>query len=149
MIDEARRQLKVDITGIEDKGNKTIEIDKNAHVLLLGKIVLIREGDKVFPSLICPESFLERFPAIRVDKGAVPYLCKGAKVMRPGIVSFEKDFSVDDIVCIKEALHNKFIAVGRALIEKDEAEKTSKGVVLDNLHHVGDRYWNILKNVRI
>ncbi|MGQ9782095.1 MAG: PUA domain-containing protein [Nitrososphaeria archaeon] len=148
IVNEARRQLKVEITGIDEKGNKYIEIDKDASILLLGRIVLIKEEDKVFPSLVCPEYFLEKFPIIKVDKGAIPFICKGANVMRPGIVSFERNFSVDDVVCVREELYNKFIAVGRALIEKDKAEKSSKGAVLNNLHYVGDKYWDFLRNVR-
>ena len=148
MLEEVRRQLKIDVSRINDRGNKIIEIDKNANIILFGRIVLIKEEERIFPSLLCEETFLDQFPTIKVDKGAIPFICKGAKIMRPGIVAFDREFLLDDIVCVKEALYNKFIAIGKALMGKDDAEKGSKGVVLDNLHYVGDKYWDALKNIR-
>jgi PUA domain protein len=149
VLDGIKKQLKVDLPDVKEKGNRVIEVEKDVRVLLLDKIVLIKEKEEIFPSLLCDEVFLEKFPYIKVDKGAIPYICKGAKIMRPGIVSFEGEFYEGDVVCVKDAIHGKYIAIARALMEKSKAEKTEKGVMLDNLHYVGDKYWDTMKNIKL
>ena len=149
ILEEVKKQLKINFIDVNEKGNKVIEIEKDVQILLLDKIVLVREKGVIFPSLLCEEDFLAKLPSIKVDKGAIPYICKGAKIMRPGIVAFEGEFFQGDVVCVKDEIYGKYIAVARALMEKDEAKKTIKGVVLDNLHYVGDKYWNILKNIKL
>jgi PUA domain protein len=149
VLEDVKKQLKADIPDVNEKGNRIVEVEKDVQVLLFDKVVLIKEKDKIFPSLFCAELFLEKFPSVKVDKGAIPYICKGAKVMRPGIVAFEKEFYEGDVVCVKDEAHSKYIAIGRALLEKGEAEKTAKGAVLDNLHYVGDKYWDTMKNMKL
>ncbi len=147
--EEIKNIFRVEVEGIEYVGNRVIELDKDTKIFVLGKIILIREKEKLFPSLACGENFLSKFPSIKVDVGAIPHICRGAKIMRPGIVTFEKNFNLNDIVCIKENTYNKFIAIGEALMNKEDAEKREKGPVLDNLHYIGDKYWILLKNARI
>lgn len=147
--EEIKNRFRVEVEGIEYVGNRVIELDKDTKIFVLGKIILIREKEKLFPSLACEEKFLSKFPSIKVDVGAIPYICRGAKIMRPGIVTFEKNFNLNDIVCIKENNYNKFIAIGEALMNKEDAKKREKGPVLDNLHYIGDKYWIFLKNARI
>ena len=149
VLEEIKKQLKVSLPDVNEKGNRVIEIGKDVQILLLDKIVLIKEKEVIFPSLLCVEDFLGKLPYITVDKGAIPYICKGAKIMRPGIVASEGEFSEGDVVCVKDATHGKYIAIARTLMEKSEAEKTVKGAVLDNLHYVGDKYWNTLKNIKL
>jgi len=149
VLEEIKKQLKVDLPDVKEKGNRVIEIEKDVQVLLFDKIVLIKEKEEIFPSLVCEEGFLGKLPYIKVDKGAIPYICKGAKIMRPGIVAFEREFSEGDVVCVKDATHGKYIAIARALVEKSEAEQTVKGVVLDNLHYVGDKYWDTMKDIKL
>lgn len=147
--EEIKNKFRIEIDEIDYVGNRVIELDKETKIFVLGKIILIREKEKIFPSLACGENFLSRFPSIKVDAGAIPYICRGAKIMRPGIVAFETNFNLNDIVCVKESTYNKFIAVGEALMNKEDAERREKGPVLDNLHYIGDKYWIYLKNARI
>jgi len=149
LVEEIKSKLKADLSEIKDKGNKVIELEKEVRFFVLENLIFIREGENIFPALSCTKDFLERFPSVNVDKGAIPYICNGAKIMRPGIVGFEKDFKIDDIVLVKDSVHNKFIAVGKALIEKSEAEKSEKGATLENLHYIGDKHWKALKDYNL
>lgn len=76
-----------------------------------------------------------------VDSGAVPFLIKGADVMRPGIVSVDPDIEEGDIVIIIENAHGKPLAVGRALVSGNDMMGNS-GKVIKNIHYVGDELWN-------
>jgi len=147
--EEIKKKFGIEIGKLEYIGNRVIELDKDRKIFILGKIILIKEGNELFPSLACEKSFLEKFPLLKIDAGAIPYVCRGAKIMRPGIIAFETNFSVNDIVCVKEGVYNKFIAVGKALMNKDEAERIERGPILDNLHYVGDKYWAFFKEAKI
>jgi PUA domain protein len=149
MLEEVKKQLRINFIDVNEKGNKVIEVEKDVQILLLNKIVLVKEKGVVFPSLLCGEDFLGKFPSIKVDKGSIPYICKGAKIMRPGIVAFEGEFFQGDVVCVKDEIYSKYIAIAKALMEKNEAEKTIKGAVLDNLHYIGDKYWDTLKDIKL
>ncbi len=147
--EEIKNSFGIEIEKIEYVGNRVIEIDKDNKIFILGKIVLIKERNTIFPSLVSNKDFLEKFPSLKVDSGAIPHICRGAKIMRPGIVSFEADFNLNSIVCVKDVMYNKFIAIGKALMNKNDAEKMDKGPILDNLHYIGDKYWTILKNIKL
>lgn len=147
--EEIKNSFGIEIEKIEYVGNRVIEVDKDNKIFILGKIVLIKEGNTIFPSLVSNKDFLEKFPSLKVDSEAIPYICRGAKIMRPGIVSFEADFNLNSIVCVKDAMYNKFIAIGKALMKNNDAEKMDKGPILDNLHYIGDKYWTILKNIKL
>lgn len=147
--EEIKNNFGIEIEKIEYVGNRVIELDKDNKIFILGKIVLIKERNIIFPSLVSDRNFLEKFPYLKVDSGAIPYICRGAKIMRPGIVSFESNFNLDNIVCVKETVYNKFVAIGKALMSKNEAEKMNKGPILDNLHYIGDKYWVLLKNIKL
>jgi len=76
--------------------------------------------------------------------GAIRFVCNGAKIMRPGIVSME-EFNQDDIVVVKDDRHGKYIAVGVALVASKEAQAMSKGHIIDNMHYVSDKFWDVCK----
>lgn len=91
-------------------------------------------------------ALLERFPAVRTDKGAIRFVCNGADVMRPGIVSYD-EFSRGQVVCVAEE-RNKYLAVGTALVDSSEMPSMERGGVVKNLHYISDRYWEAGKAVR-
>ena len=43
---------------------------------------------------------LENFPKVIVDKGAIQFVCKGANIMRPGIVNIPDNFNQNYLVGI-------------------------------------------------
>ncbi len=124
---------------------KTIEINKHQNLFLFPKFNIIKFYDIFLPFLSNTE-ILVRFPSIEVNLGAVPHICKGADVMRPGIVKSEC-FYEGDIVVIQENKHKKFIAVGKALVNESDMKKMNKGVIIKNYHYIGDNFWEIYKQV--
>jgi PUA domain protein len=80
-----------------------------------------------------------------VDKGAIKFMLNGADVMRPGIRKFDDWGPVGRMVVVKEETKGRAIAVGPSTVTSAEAQGMSKGGCIRNLHHVGDRYWNLHK----
>ncbi len=89
---------------------------------------------------------IDKFPSITVDSGSIKFICNGAKILRPGIVKFET-FAKNEIVTVKDERFAKYLSVGLALDDSDVAEKLQKGYVVDNLHFVGDKFWNSYKEI--
>jgi len=125
---------------------KVAEIDGTKRLLIFKSWIAIDLDGKVLPFL-GSQGVLKSFPAIVVDSGAIPHICKGADVMRPGVMAAEGEFEAGDIVCVKEQRYQKYIAVGEALLAKEEAMATSKGPVVKNVHYVGDVFWEAAKSM--
>ena len=84
---------------------------------------------------------------MKVDIGAIKFVCKGANVMRPGITKFS-DFDNGEIVCVIEESQNKFLAVGKAKMSSKEAEDSSNGEVIKNMHYISDDFWETKKEIK-
>ena len=69
--------------------------------------------------------------------------------MRPGIKTISGDFPLNSIVVISEEEHNQNLAVGKSLHSSDELLDLSKGMVVQNLHFVGDNIWNSCKDLNL
>jgi PUA-domain protein len=82
---------------------------------------------------------------ITVDKGAIPFVIKGADIMRPGIVDIEQDINQNDYVLIIDQTHKKPLAIGLSLYDSETLKSQTKGKVIKNLHYVGDEIWNYNK----
>jgi PUA domain protein len=128
------------------KNLKIYELDDNAKIMVGDGITALKVGQTYLPFLTDTKS-LERFPNVTVDMGAVKFMCDGANVMRPGIRSFS-EFENGQLVCIVEESQKKFLAVGRALVSSSELQTMTKGVVIENLHYVSDKYWEIKKSLK-
>jgi malignant T-cell-amplified sequence len=101
----------------------------------------------IFP-LLRDEWLLPSRPIITVDSGAVKFVVGGANIMRPGITKTEGEFGQGEIVLVKEEKFGKGIAVGRSNLSRSLLEEAKKGAVIENLHYVGDKFWEILKEIR-
>jgi PUA-domain protein len=100
-------------------------------------------GGSVFPTL---HGAVDRpFPEkrITVDPGAIPFMAKGADLMRPGIVSASDDIKKGKPVIIAEEKHNKPLAIGIALMDTEEMMAAETGKTAKNVHHVGDEIWSL------
>jgi PUA domain protein len=128
------------------KNLKIYELEDDAAIIIGDGMVALKIGQSYLPFLSDTET-LGRFPSVTVDMGAVKFMCNGANVMRPGIRSFT-EFEKGQIVCIVEESQKKFLAVGRALVSSKEMEALSKGVVVENLHYISDKYWEIKKALK-
>ena len=98
------------------------------------------------PTLLFAE-FTAKAPKIIVDMGAVPYVCKGATVMAPGIVRYEGDFAVGDLVVVADMKFGKTLAIGESLMDSATAKNTKKGPIVKTLHYVGDKIWDYIKTI--
>jgi PUA-domain protein len=146
--EEASGKLKMDLEHLwGTKANvEVVESDVGLIYLVSGKPVLYKTDTEVLPTLLF-EEFTAKAPKIVVDMGAVPYVCKGATVMAPGIVWVEGEFSAGDLVLIADMKHGKALAVGKALMDSATARQTKKGPVVKTLHFVSDKIWDYIKTV--
>ena len=148
IVEEASKKLKLDLEALfGSKANvEVVESDVGEIYLIEGKPVLYKAGDTVLPTLLFAE-FTAKAPKIVVDMGAIPYVCKGATVMAPGIVRIEGEFGKGDLVLVVDMKHGKALALGESLMDADVAKVTKKGPVVKTLHYVSDKIWDYIKTI--
>jgi PUA-domain protein len=143
---EVSKQLGTDVT--QFFGSKTrVEMNETetADVFILdGRPLLARSNEKFFPTLYFEELF-SFLPRIVVDMGAVPYVCKGADVMAPGVSEIKGEFKENDILLVVDERHGKPLAVGAAIFSSEDMKTVNTGKIMKNLHYVGDKLWNTLR----
>lgn len=122
------------------------EFDAGKILLIQGKPLFFQTNNSFNPTLFFRE-FLESLPQVIVDMGAVPYVCKGANIMVPGIVQISREFDEDKLVLIIDEKHAKALALGRSLFASFEIQNKKKGIVIKNLHFVSDKFWNMSKKI--
>ena len=135
---------------IAEGDDPTISIifDENEKIYLGSKKRKDEKGSaQVYFPLIKDEWILLSRPIATVDSGAVKFVVSGANIMRPGITKFEGEFNAGDLIVVKEEKFGKVIAIGVAKGPRAEVEAAKKGVVIENLHYVGDKYWEMLKEI--
>lgn len=123
---------------------ESYEIDAFTVFLFNGNPLFAKSNNNLFFTLIFEEIF-SLFPKVVVDMGAVPYVCKGADVMAPGIREIQGEFSENKLLLIIDERHGKPLAVGLAMFGSEEMKKIKHGKVIETLHYVGDKLWDSLK----
>ena len=148
LLDKASEKLKVNLQQIfKAKVNLELVQTESAQIYLInGKPSLAKAGEEIFPTLVFNE-FLASSPKVVINMGAVPHVCGGANVMAPGIVRFEGEFKEGDFVLVTDEKYGKPIAVGEIAYDRDTAKKVNHGVVVKNVHFVGDKVWNFMKQL--
>ena len=148
IIEDSSKKLKFDLEALYGaKANvEVVESDVGEIYLIEGKPILFKLGDVVLPTLLFSE-FAAKAPKIVVDMGAIPYVCKGATVMAPGIVRVEGKFGKGDLVLIVDMKHGKALALGESLLDAETAKQTKKGPVVKTLHYVSDKIWEYIKTI--
>jgi PUA-domain protein len=148
IVEEASKKLRLDVESLFGaKANvEVVESDVGDIYLIEGKPVLYKVGDEILPTLLFSE-FNSIAPKIVVDMGAIPYVCKGATVMAPGIVRIEGEFNKGDLVLVVDMKHGKALALGESLLDAEIAKQTKKGPVVKTLHYVSDKIWEYTKNL--
>jgi len=144
ILDAISRLWKIEVPRI--KNLKMHILDDGARLITGAGIGMIKTNGEYLP-LLTETATLEMFPWVVVDMGAVRFMCKGANLMRPGIMALS-EFGEGDIVIIKEERYGKYLAVGRAMVSSGEAKSMEKGEVIRNLHYVSDKFWESVKAVR-
>ena len=134
---------KKQINSVLPKGyviDKKDEIIESDSILFKNKEpYLIIKKDKYLPHLKSVEGL--EYKAVYVDRGAIPFVMKGADLMRPGISSLDEGFNEGDVVLIKDEEHKKTIAIGFALFNSEEMNKQEGGKSLKVYHFVSDEYY--------
>jgi PUA domain protein len=148
LLQKASMKLQTDLWSFFKDRLKVevIETESSEIILVNGKPILIETGESVYPTLKF-EEYLRSAPKVIIDMGAVPYICKGANVMAPGVRRIEGTFGRSSIVAIADEKFEKPIALGEALFDSEEARKLKQGSVVKNLFYVGDKTWNLLKEL--
>jgi PUA-domain protein len=148
ILDEASEKLHLNFDDLfGSKANvEIVESDVGEIYIIEGKPILFKVENSLLPTLLFTD-FIAKAPKIVVDMGAVPYVCKGATVMAPGIVRIEGDFEVGDLVVIIDIKHGKALAVGQTLMNSVESRNTKKGPVVKTIHYVSDKTWDYIKNL--
>jgi len=148
LLKKASEKLKVDLEQIfKTKANVELIQTEFAEIYLInGKPLLVKAGENFFPTLVFNE-FLASSPKVFIDMGAVPHVCNGANVMAPGITRFEGQFREGDFVLVADEKHGKPIVVGEIIYDMDAAKKAAHGIVVRNVHFVGDKIWNFIKQL--
>ena len=132
-------------TGI--KNLQTYVIDSNKRLLVGNKIIAVQLAPDLIIPHLAQHELLNHFASVEVDMNAVKFVCNGANIMRPGITDFTT-FKESEIVLVKDQTHKKELAVCISLVNDENARKMEKGVVLNNVHHIGDIYWEMKKTIR-
>jgi PUA domain protein len=128
------------------KNIKVFEIEYDKSIVVIDTVVGVFIKNELILPFLGKTDILKEFPSIKVDSGSIKFICNGAKILRPGIVEFGS-FKKNDIVAVKDERFEKYISVGLALEDSAVAENLQKGYVVDNLHFVGDKFWNAFKEI--
>jgi len=120
ILEQINSQWKIELPN--QKNIKTHEVDEKGVIITGDGITAVKIGDDILPFLD-DIPILEKFPYVTVDLGAIKFVCKCANVMRPGITKFS-DFDVDDLVCVIDESHLKFLAVGKAKMSSEQMKET-------------------------
>jgi PUA-domain protein len=148
LLSQASEKLKADLKrSLDFRVNMELVETDFANILLIdGKPLLVKTEESVFPTLIFNKLFV-LMPKAVVDMGAIPHICNGADVMAPGIVRFEGEFSKGDLILVVDERHGKPIVIGEAVYNMDAADKVTEGVVVKNIHFIGDKIWDFVKKI--
>ena len=130
----------------KEKNFISYELDKGQRIVSTKVFTAVQTDSETIVPFLGTEQILSAFPSVVVDMGAIKFVCNGAKVMRPGIRKFD-NFKKGDYVTVKDEKFSKTLAVGRALEDSETAIQNTKGYVIDNLHYIGDTFWESYKEI--
>ncbi|RLI34431.1 RNA-binding protein [Candidatus Bathyarchaeota archaeon] len=149
IVEKLPEPLKTNIAESMPKKPSVEVVEEASFKLYLveGEPLLVEMNGKFFPYL-SRVKVLKGLPRVVVDRGAVPHVCNGADVMRPGIVRIEGEFEAGSLVVIVDELHGKPLALGLSLHSSREILKAEKGKMVETIHHVGDKIWNLYRNLK-
>ncbi|MBD3187621.1 hypothetical protein GF325_12375 [Candidatus Bathyarchaeota archaeon] len=125
------------------------DLSNDGKVLIIEKQVSFFKPPGKGKQWIPFRDIAERFdiPQIVIDQPAVPYIADGADVMRPGIVEIDERIKEGDLVAIVDEKNRITLAIGKSKFDATAMEAMDKGKVIKNIHHAGDRYWNLRSQV--
>ena len=122
------------------------EPGEGAVFVALDGFEFVQTGEVFFPYL-GSQATLALFPQAFVDEGAIKFLLNGADVMRPGMRKFDDWGPAGRMVVVREEKKGRAIAVGPSAVASEEARGMTKGGCIRNVHHLGDKYWNLHRSL--
>ncbi len=124
--------------------------EDDLRIYKVGDLIVVRLGDALFPALLeeYNSEALALLPSLIVDMGAVPYISRGADVMRPGVRDVEGELRRDEILVVRDERHRKALAIARSLVDRQTFNSMERGKVAANLHHIGDKVWKLIEKGR-
>ena len=114
------------------------------HVVFVnGKILAFSIGGVPFLTVrgLLAYGATKRF--VTVDMGAVKFVYNGADVMGPGVVACDTSIAEGDLVWIRDVKNLRPLAIGKAVVSGEVMSRKEKGKVVESVHHVGDKLWEI------
>jgi PUA domain protein len=144
MISEIQSSLSLSLELPKSAQAECAEPEEGAVFVVLGGYEFVKAAGSFFPFL-GSQTTLALFPQVVVDEGAIRFLLNGADVMRPGIRRFDDWGAAGKMVVVREEKKGRALAVGPSVVASSDAQGMTKGGCIRNLHHVGDRYWNLHK----
>ena len=146
ILSQASNMLRIDVGSMFGSQSiiEVFESEWTQIFLVNGRPLLFKNENILLPTLFFSE-VLEKLAKIVVDMGAVPYVCKGADIMAPGIVRIEGEFGKGELVVVVDVKHGKPLSLGESLLDSTTARTMKQGVVIKNLHYVSDRFWQLIK----
>lgn len=121
-----------------------IDVENGKLYLLDNKPFAISTASGLFPSLL-NDNVLKTLPSIIVDMGAIPHICNGADIMRPGIREIHGEFGKGIVLLVKDIRFGKSIGISAAEASSESMQTMGKGKAAKNVHYVGDSFWQALK----
>jgi len=132
---------------LDQDGKMEVHRSELGSIYLLGQRPLVFEaGGRLRPTLLF-QGHIARLPKVVVDQGAVPFICRGADVMRPGVKRVDGDFPRGALVAVVDERFQKPIALGSSLLSSEEFPAVQGGRVVKVFHFVGDKLWKILRTL--
>ncbi|CAE8603081.1 unnamed protein product, partial [Polarella glacialis] len=99
------------------------------------------------PTLRVLHKYPSCMPMMRVDKGAIKFLLRGATMMCPGLTSaggrMEDDLPEGTPVQVLAEGTENACAVGILSMSTSDIKKVNKGICIDKIHYLDDGLWKI------
>ena len=114
------------------------------HVVFVnGKILAFSIGGVPFLTVRGLLAYGATKKFVTVDMGAVKFVYNGADVMGPGVVACDTSIAEGDLVWIRDVKNLRPLAIGKAVVSGEVMSRKEKGKVVESVHHVGDKLWEI------
>jgi PUA-domain protein len=131
------------MAGLENKVLEKITLDDYSLILVDGKPLLFEIEGQLFPTVRGALEMELNKRIVTVDKGAIRFVSNGADIMAPGIVGADSGIKEGDLVIIVEEIHQKPLAIGKALMKGPQMVEADSGKAIKSITHVGDKLWNM------
>ena len=153
----SRRDSAGKVEEVEKALRRPLDLSKSAQAecaepapgvvfVTLGEMTFVQAEGRTFPYL-GSQAALALVPSATVDEGAIRFVLNGADIMRPGIRKMDDWGEAGGLVAVREEKKGRAISVGTTTLSGKEAQEMKKGSCIKNLHHVGDRYWELHKTL--